>query len=54
MAEKEAIEETQRKLRLNLYQFVFYESADDQFTSITIKFTSLTFTISLCIAQRFV
>ncbi|XP_027901814.1 uncharacterized protein LOC114162203 isoform X3 [Vigna unguiculata] len=33
MAEKEAIEETQRKLRLNLYQFVFYESADDQFTN---------------------
>lgn len=51
MAEKEAIVEAQRKLRSKFLQVLCSRRRDE---GIAIKFHSLTFTISLCIVQRFV
>ena len=51
MAEKEAIVEAQSKLRCKFLQVLRSRREDE---GITIKSHSLTFTVSLCIAQRFV
>jgi len=51
MAEKEVTGEAQRKLRSKFLQVLRSRRQDE---GIAIKFHSLAFTISLCIAQRFV